>query len=57
MRMQFDPVIQDVQMHVGSSNSDEKTTANKQAASMRGLSVRKVVVATKMETKLEDKIC
>jgi len=55
--MQFDPVIQDVQMHVGSSNSDEKTTANKQAASMRGLSVRKVVVATKMETKLEDKIC
>ena len=55
--MQFDPVIQDVQMHVGSSNSDEKTTANKQAASMRGLSIRKVDSGTKMETKSKDKIC
>jgi hypothetical protein len=41
--MQFEPVIQVVQMHVVPSNSDEKTTANKQAASMRGKSVRKVV--------------
>jgi hypothetical protein len=55
--MQFDPVIQGVQMHVGSSNSDEKTTANKQAASMRGLSGRKGIVATKMEMKSKDKIC
>jgi hypothetical protein len=30
---------------------------NEQAASMRGLSVRKVIVATKMEIKSKDKIC
>ena len=30
---------------------------NEQAASMRGLSVKKVVVANKMETKSKDKIC
>jgi hypothetical protein len=33
------------------------TTPNEPAASMRGLSVRKVVGATKMETKFKDKIC
>ena len=57
MKMQFEPVIQVVQMHVVPSNSDEKTTANKQAASMRGKSVRKVVMAIKMKTKNKDKIC
>ena len=36
----------------------EKSTGhNEHAASMRGLSVRKVVVANKMETNLKDKIC
>jgi len=33
------------------------TGANEHAASMRGLSVRKVVMAIKMETKSKDKIC
>jgi hypothetical protein len=33
------------------------TSANEHAASMRGLSVRKVVEANKMETKSKDKIC
>ena len=55
--MQFDPVIQDVQMHVGSSNSDEKTTANERAASMRVCRLGKLILATKMETKSKDKIC
>jgi hypothetical protein len=45
------------QMLVITSNLDEKTYPNEQAASMRGLSVRKVVEATKMETKSKDKIC
>jgi len=31
--------------------------SNEQAASMRGLMVRKVVVANKMETNSKDKIC
>jgi len=35
----------------------DKTVPNEQAASMRGLSVRKVVVATKVKTKSKDKIC
>jgi hypothetical protein len=34
-----------------------KTRPNEHAASMRGLSVRKVVVAKKMKTKSKDKIC
>ena len=33
------------------------TWPNEQAASMRGLSVRKVVMANKMKTKNKDKIC
>ena len=56
-KMQFDPVTQVVQMLVCTSNSDKKTPANEQAASMRGLSVRKVGVANKMKTKSKDKIC
>jgi hypothetical protein len=31
--------------------------ANEHAASMRGLSVRKVIVANKMKTKFENNIC
>jgi len=33
------------------------TEPNEHAASMRGLSVRKVAMANKMKTKNEDKIC
>ena len=39
------------------SCSNKLTPHNEHAASMRGLSVMKVVVANKMETKSEDKIC
>jgi len=45
------------QMLAITSNLDKKTIANEQAASMRGLSVRKVIVANKMETKSKYKIC
>ena len=42
------------QMLAITSNLDKKTIANEQAASMRGLSERKVVVANKMKTKVKD---
>ena len=45
------------QMLAITSNLDKKTIANEQAASMRGLSVKKVIVANKMETKSKYKIC
>jgi hypothetical protein len=42
---------------VKNNNKKIKPLHNEHAASMRGLSVRKVVVAAKMETKSKDKIC
>ena len=56
-KSQYAPMKPGEQMLVITSNLDEKTIANEQAASMRGKSVRKVIVANKMETKSKDKIC
>ena len=39
------------------AGTDKKTHANEHAASMRGWSVRKLVVANKMETKFKYKTC
>jgi len=56
-KYQFDPMKPGEQMLVITSNLDEKTIANEQAASMRGKSVRKIIVANKIETKSKYKIC